>query len=161
MPQEEQLYTVFLRFDFYIYIIKPHPHCKLGEIQLWLIKTSSFCCLLVKEGILPGRYRERGYNSRYNSCWTLFCIKGFNSNELFQMIVKLKMSATGKIFGKICVKKLSEVPFFQVWSLRLRERDGVRHDACCLKQTSLDACSWNRAAMPQQKYIYSWKSNFT
>ena len=29
-----------------------------------------------------------------------------------------------------------------------QERDGVKHDACCIIQTSLDACSYNTLAMP-------------
>ena len=33
---------------------QPNPHCKVGEIQLWLIKTSSFFCLLVRGGYILG-----------------------------------------------------------------------------------------------------------
>ena len=36
----------------------PHPLCKVGAIQQWLIETTWFCCLLERGG-----YRRRGNNS--------------------------------------------------------------------------------------------------
>ena len=48
------------------------------------------------------------------------------------------------VLVKFVSKNYQRYLFFQVWGLRSRER----HDACCLKQISLDACSWNRLAMP-------------
>ena len=39
MPQEEQLYTVFLKFDFYIYIIKTHSQKFIIDCDVsWIYK---------------------------------------------------------------------------------------------------------------------------
>ena len=53
--------------------------------------------------------------------------------------MKLKMRATDKSFGKICVKKLLEIPFFQIFGLQKRRRKmvGTGQDM----KDSLDACS--------------------
>ena len=40
----------------------------------------------LKEADIFGKIGNiRGYNSERRFCWTLFCIKGFNSNTLFQI----------------------------------------------------------------------------
>ena len=59
-----------------------HPFVKWeSEGDPAMINQSSlFCSLLVKE-----RIQGKGYNSRRYSCWALFCIKTFNSNELCQI----------------------------------------------------------------------------
>ena len=56
------------------------------------------------------------------------------------MIVKLKMHATGKMFGKF-VSKTYQGYVILKYVVCNQDRDWVRHDTCCLKQTSLDACS--------------------
>ena len=72
--------------------------------------------------------RGGGYNSGKWSCWTLFCIKGFNSNEIFQIShdCETKNAYRRKHFGEICVKTL-EIPFVQL-VLCDQGRDGVRHE---------------------------------
>ena len=58
---------------------------------------------------------------------TLFCTKGFNFNEIFQISRDYETENVhiGKIFGKICLKAITDT-FFQ-WSA-IKRGDGVKHE---------------------------------
>ena len=43
------------------------------------------------------------------------------------MVVKLNICITGRVFGKICAEKLSEIPFFQICGPD-QEKNGVRNE---------------------------------
>ena len=54
------------------------------------------------------------------------------------MIAKLKMLPTGTILVKFCARDIKNT-FFSICVVCNQEGHGVRHDVCCLTQTSLYA----------------------
>ena len=50
------------------------------------------------------------------SCWTIFCIKICNSNESFQISHDCETENVDKIFGKICLKAITDT-FCTIYSL--------------------------------------------
>ena len=84
----------------------PHLLSKVGDIRLSSIKTTYFCCILVKGG----------YSMEIRWKWVEIVLLhtvlyiGIYSNELFKytMIVKLKMLVTGKMYVKNCALRSKE-----------------------------------------------------
>ena len=93
----------------------PHLLSKVGDIRLSSIKTTYFCCILVKGG----------YSMEIRWKWVEIVLLhtvlyiGIYSNELFKytMIVKLKMLVTGKMYVKNCAQKtIREIFSANMWS---------------------------------------------
>ena len=71
-------------------------------------------------------HKGSGDNSGRWSCWILLCIRGFISNELLHivMIVLLKIYATSKTFGKICLNVITDTFLSNMWSVIMVGTEG-------------------------------------
>ena len=124
-----------------------HPHCKVGEIQLWLIKTSSFCCLLVRDGYTLGDVEGEGIILGENPAEHCFVLRDLVPINFLKWLWNWKCAPQAKFLVKFGSKNYQRC-LFSKYEVCHQDRDGVRHDACCLNQTSLEACSQNRLVMP-------------
>ena len=125
----------------------PQPYCEVGEIQLWLIKTSSLCCLLVRGGNTLGDIGREVVILGETSAGHCFVLSDLITVNFFKWLWNQKYTLQANLLEKFVSKDYQRY-LFSKYEVCNQERDRVRHDAFCPKQTILNGCSWNRLAMP-------------